>query len=286
MKKYMFAIAIMAIIIGGFFAYSFIFLDFNKTKNITGNIISESASAEDIYSMFLCLCCGQALDKKNICCGMAGEMISYIDSQLTAGLSKSDVVIKTANVYGINSVIESKRDAVKAELMKQNPGVFPESKISFEQAVGKKAPDFELESIDGKKIKLSNFKGKNIVLFFNEGSMCYPACWDQIASLGNDARFDTDDTVAFSIQVDQKSDWEKIVSQVPKLSKAKILFDSTRAVSSAYDVLSLKSSMHKGNYPGHTFFIIDKEGVIRYILDDPAMAIRNDVLVNELEKLR
>ena len=73
---------------------------------------------------------------------------------------------------------------------------------------------------------------------------------------------------------------------MPKLSKAKILFDSTRAVSSAYDVLSLKSSMHPGNYPGHTYFVIDRKGVVRYTLDDPVMAIRNDKLAAEIEKLR
>ena len=57
-------------------------------------------------------------------------------------------------------------------------------KISFKEAIGKKAPDFELESITGEKIKLSDYLGKkNVVLFFNEGSMCYPACWNQIAVL-------------------------------------------------------------------------------------------------------
>lgn len=158
--------------------------------------------------------------------------------------------------------------------------------IKFDESVGKKAPDFELESIDGEKVNLSNLKGKNVVLFFNEGSMCYPSCWSQITAFGNDERFNANDIVVFSIQVDQKSDWEKITSQVSKFSESKLLFDSTRAVSSAFDVLTLKSSMHPGRYPGHTYFIIDKEGVIRYTLDDPKMAIRNDEIFNELEKLR
>src|SRR3990167_6342502 len=61
-----------------------------------------------------------------------------------------------------------------------------EGKIYFKEAIGQKAPDFEVESIDGEKVKLSDYLGKNIVLFFNEGAMCYPACWNQIAELGND----------------------------------------------------------------------------------------------------
>jgi len=32
--------------------------------------------------------------------------------------------------------------------------------------VGKKAPDFALPDQDGKKVKLSDFKGKRVVVFF------------------------------------------------------------------------------------------------------------------------
>ncbi|MBI4177075.1 MAG: redoxin domain-containing protein [Candidatus Aenigmarchaeota archaeon] len=157
--------------------------------------------------------------------------------------------------------------------------------VVFEQAVGKKAPDFVLDGIDDKKTKLSDYAGKVVILFFNEGEMCYPACWQQIAALGSDGRFNTGDVAAFSIVVDSKSMWKKIVGQVPQLSEAKILFDTSKAVSSAYDVLSLESSMHPGSYPGHTYVVIDKGGVIRYVLDDPKMAIRNDQLALEIEKL-
>lgn len=161
----------------------------------------------------------------------------------------------------------------------------PTEKLSFNETVGKQAPDFSLESIDGKTIKLSDYQGKNVVLFFNEGEMCYPACWDQIAALGNDVRFDTNDIVAFSIVVDQKSVWEKIVKKTPGFSNAKILFDTTKTVSRTYDVLSKNSSMHPGSHPGHTYFVIDKESIIRYTFDDPNMGIRNDELVAEIEKL-
>ena len=282
MNKKIMAIVVAAVLIGGVF----VFLGMREeTMPVTGNIILESAPVDDLYSMFLCPCCGEVLDKENICCGMAEEMIKFIDSQLASGLSKNKVVIKAAEKYGMNSVIESKRSAVREALASQNPSAFPTSKISFRQAAGKTAPDFELGSISGETVKLSDYRGKNVVLFFNEGSMCYPACWDQMAALGNDARFDTDDTIAFSVLVDQKTEWEQIVREVPKLAKAKILFDSTRGVSSAYDVLSLQSSMHPGNFPGHTFFIIDREGIIRYTLDDPSMAIRNDLLASQLGNL-
>lgn len=159
-------------------------------------------------------------------------------------------------------------------------------KIYFKDAIGQKAPDFELESIDGTKFRLNDYRGKNIVLFFNEGARCYPACWDQIAQLGNDSRFNTENIAAFSIVTDTKNQWLNIVSKTPNMAKAKILFDTSRSVSKAYDVLYLNSPMHPGSLPGHTYLIIDKEGIIRYTLDDPNMAIANDKLIKEIEKLK
>ncbi len=163
--------------------------------------------------------------------------------------------------------------------------------ITYKELIGKQAPDFNLENIDGKTIKLSEYRGKNVILFFNEGAMCYPSCWDQMASFVRDERFNTDDVIVFSIVVDTKDEWGEIFNQVPELSKAEILFATNRAVSSAYDVLSLPSSMHPPSamhpdgYPGHTYLLIDKEGVVRFTLDDPKMGMWNNKLADELSKL-
>lgn len=159
-------------------------------------------------------------------------------------------------------------------------------KIYFKEAMGQKAPDFELASIDGTTFKLNDYRGKNIILFFNEGARCYPACWDQIAQFGNDLRFNTENVTAFSIVTDSKNQWLDIVRKTPNMAKAKILFDTSRSVSKAYDVLYLNSPMHPGSLPGHTYLIIDKDGIIRYTLDDPNMAIANDKLIKEIEKLK
>lgn len=163
--------------------------------------------------------------------------------------------------------------------MKQSSGF-------FYSAVGKKAPDFALEDIEGNAVKLSDYEGKYVVLFFNEGSMCYPSCWNQISELSKDARFNNDDTQSFSIVVDSQSQWQQIMGKVPSMSGAKILFDPVRKTSIDYDVLFAGSSMHKGSYPGHTYFVIDKNGFIRYTLDDPRMALNNDKIASSLEALK
>ena len=159
------------------------------------------------------------------------------------------------------------------------------SKIDFNSAVGKQAPDFSLSDINGKTVTLSDYKGKNVVLFFNEGAMCYPSCWNQIAQLAEDSRFNNEDTVAFSIVVDTKDEWKRIMSQMPALSKASILFDTSKEVSTKYGVLAVPSSMHMGMMPGHTYIVVDKQGIIGYVFDDPSMGIRNDQIASEIEKL-
>ncbi len=153
--------------------------------------------------------------------------------------------------------------------------------MQFSNAIGQQAPDFTLTKQDGSKFKLSDYQNKTVVLFFNEGSMCYPACWEQIASLGNDKRFNTGDIVSASIVVDTKEQWDRIIRSQPKYGSGNILFDTNKSVSNAYGVLNLPSSMHKGLLPGHTYVII-KKGIISYVLDDPNMALNNEVLASKL----
>lgn len=163
-------------------------------------------------------------------------------------------------------------------------GMTKEQAISFSDAVGKQAPDFSLSDINGQAIKLSDYKGKNVVLFFNEGAMCYPSCWNQMMELAEDSRFNNN-TVAFSIVVDTKDEWKRIMDQMPEFSKARILFDTSKEVSTKYGVLSVQSSMHMGMMPGHTYVVVDKFGTVAYTLDDPNMGIRNDQLAAEIAKL-
>lgn len=49
-------------------------------------------------------------------------------------------------------------------------------------------------------------------------------------------------------------------------------------------MLKTSSSMHYGSLPGHTYVIIDKEGMVRHVFDDPNMSIHNDQLVAEISK--
>ncbi len=157
---------------------------------------------------------------------------------------------------------------------------------SYSELLNKPAPDFSLQDKEGNVYTPASLKGKKVVLFFNEGIMCYPACWNQVLALGTDPRLNTADTVSLSVVVDSKEQWDSAIGKMPELSKAKLVFDFSRSVSASYGVLTTPSSMHYGSFPGHTYVVIDKEGVVRYVLDDPRMAINNDVIYSEIQQLK
>lgn len=167
----------------------------------------------------------------------------------------------------------------------QNPSTNQATNTSLNDLVGKAAPDFTLESYNGDKVTLSSLKGKNVVLFFSEGLMCYPACWDQIAAFGKDNEFTNKNTVVLIIVNDPKNEWKGAIEKMPELAQATVLLDTDKKVSIAYDMLSLPSSMHKGQLPGHTYVVIDKEGFVKYVKDDVQMAVRNQELITEIDKL-
>ncbi|MDP2946384.1 MAG: redoxin domain-containing protein [bacterium] len=165
------------------------------------------------------------------------------------------------------------------------PIVTNASAVSLNELVNKPAPDFVLADKDGKLYSLNELRGKNIILFFNEGLMCYPACWNQIVALAKDERFKNTDIVVLSVVVDPPEEWQKAIEQMPELAEATVVFDKDAAVSKKFNMLKTSSSMHYDSLPGHTYALIDKEGAIKHIFDDPNMSIHNDQLITELSKL-
>src|SRR3989344_2777164 len=129
-EKYMFfSIVILLVALGSFVMYTTVKDDNN---NITGATVSAPVSAEKIYKLFLCPCCGDTIDVR--CCPMAKEMIDYIDAQIAAGLSEDEVIIQAVKKFGITSLVESKRGEIESKLKESNPNLFPTDKLVFRQA--------------------------------------------------------------------------------------------------------------------------------------------------------
>lgn len=148
--------------------------------------------------------------------------------------------------------------------------------------VGDTAPDFELPSVSGKKVRLSSYRGiKNIILSF------VPAAWTPVCSdqwpgynIAQDI-FKAHDTVIIGISVDNipsQHAWSDAMNtlQFPVLSD----FWPHGEVANLYGVLRSDGMAERA------LFVIDKKGIIRYI-DVHDINKRPDLgaLVGELEKL-
>lgn len=197
-------------------------------------------------------------------------------------------VILTLNTFksGSDKTAQSSDQNSDDDMASHHAPPPPADDTLFKSLLSQKAPDFSLEDYSGEKFTLSDSRGKNVVLFFSEGAMCYPGCWNQVDAFVDDAKkFANKNTSVYTVVVDSKTDWKGALDKDPKMGFANVLLDVGGKVSSSYGVLTVTSSMHRGQFPGHTYVAIDKEGVIRFLLDDGEMGIQNQRLLTEVGKL-
>lgn len=127
--------------------------------------------------------------------------------------------------------------------------------------VGSPAPDFELKAHDGSTIKLSNLKGKIVVLYFYPRAMT-PGCTRE-AERFNELfeEFEKLGAVVLGVSADPVDKNARFASKLGL--KFKLLSDVDGSVSMRYGVLRQTA---KSLSAERVTFIIDKDGVIKEIL--------------------
>ena len=193
------------------------------------------------------------------------------------------VVVLGLGYFLVKSSPQNTNSTASVDNMHGSPGAPNTEQLN--SLVGKPMPDIQLSDKDGKAFTTADFKGKTTVLFFNEGLMCYPACWNQIVAFSSDERFNSGEIQAISVVVDSASDWQRAVAKMPQLAEANTMFDTGAGASGRLGTLTTASSMHRGSLPGHTYILVDKDGIVRYVFDDPNMAIANDMLFAKIGEL-
>ncbi|KAB2328517.1 thioredoxin-dependent thiol peroxidase [Cytobacillus depressus] len=126
-------------------------------------------------------------------------------------------------------------------------------------SIGELAPDFTLKASNGDEIKLSDFRGRNIVLYFYPKDMT-PGCTTQACDFRDQySHFSDLNAVILGVSPDPISRHEKFIEKydLPFI----LLADEEHKAAEAYDVWKLKKMFGK-EYMGieRSTFIIDKEG--------------------------
>jgi peroxiredoxin Q/BCP len=138
--------------------------------------------------------------------------------------------------------------------------------------VGDVAPDFELPGTGGKTYRLSDLRGRNVVLAFYPGDATR-VCTAQFCSYRDNAdRLDRLDAEVLGISPQSVDSHERWAQE--KSLNVPLLADEDLEVSKAYGVTGwvgpfgklagLGESTPGGRYIMRSIFVIDVEGIVRY----------------------
>jgi peroxiredoxin Q/BCP len=129
---------------------------------------------------------------------------------------------------------------------------------------GSAAPAFTLTSATGQQVSLSDFRGKNVLLYFQEGLTCQP-CWNQISDLEHNEP--ALKTAGIDAVVSITTDPANLLSHKvgdEKLSTP-VLSDPTVQVSRAYN--ANRYGMMGDMRDGHSFVLVGPNGTISWRAD-------------------
>lgn len=130
--------------------------------------------------------------------------------------------------------------------------------------IGATAPAFTLAASTGKNVSLADYKGKTVLLYFQEGLTCQP-CWDQLTDLEKAApqvkAADIDQILSIT------SDPADLITQkVHDMGlTTPVLSDPNLTVSAGYHANGF--GMMGTSRDGHTFILVGPTGTIEWRAD-------------------
>lgn len=141
------------------------------------------------------------------------------------------------------------------------------------------APEFTLVDQDGKETKLSDFKGKNIILAFYPFDFS-PVCTVEFGCFQDDfSKLNSLNAQVLGISVDSKYSHKEFAQKLGL--NFPLLSDFGR------EVCKLYGTLRKEGFSERAYFIIDKNGIVRfkYIMPTPKDRLENEQLIEDLKNL-
>ena len=152
----------------------------------------------------------------------------------------------------------------------------------MELKVGMRAPDFNLPDNQGHDVALSNFRGKNVILYFYPKDNTKGCTLEAINFRNNYEEIKETDTVILGVS---KDSMKSHVSFINKYNLPFVLLsDEEGKVCELYGVWKMKK-MYGREYMGieRTTFLIDKEGNIMKIFPKVKVEDHVEEIINQLK---
>lgn len=152
--------------------------------------------------------------------------------------------------------------------------------------VGERAPDAQLIDTDRKPAKISDFRGKKVVLAFFPGAFTGVCTKEMCAFRDGLSKFNTLGANIVGISVDSPFS-NKVFSETNKFG-FRVLSDYSREAVRSYGIpLENFAGMKGYTAAKRSVFILDKDGTVRFkwVSDDPSIEPNYDQVLKELEKV-
>lgn len=142
------------------------------------------------------------------------------------------------------------------------------------------APGFSLTDTEGERVSLADFRGRDVVLYFNEGAGC-GSCVQQMAAIEKErAAFEDLGVTVLPIVMNTR---EQITADMKRYGVTTPFLLDDGSVADAYGVLG--KGMHAG-LPGHSFVLVDGSGQQRWMGEYPSMWLPPAELLQHLRDHR
>jgi len=146
---------------------------------------------------------------------------------------------------------------------------------------GAKAPDFSLQNQDGDTVRLSDLRGRSVVLYFYPKADT-PGCTTQACGIRDHSKdYDTAGAVVLGVSPDPVTAVKKFHDK--QSLNFTLLADEDHAVCDAYGVWGEKS-MYGRKYWGNlrATFVIDEDGVVRHVIPKASPKTHDDEVLAAL----
>jgi peroxiredoxin Q/BCP len=150
--------------------------------------------------------------------------------------------------------------------------------------VGDKAPEFELQNQDGETVKLADFAGRTVVLYFYPKADT-PGCTTQACGIRDrSSEYDAAGAVVLGVSPDEPKALKKFADKYGLTFT--LLSDEGHRVADVYGVWAEKS-MYGRTYWGNerTTFVIDSDGKIARVFPKVSPKTHDDVVLEALGEL-